>query len=75
MQYAPVLLNAGFLRIWHIIGDPKASPPIPALIPICRSGWFAGVASGRFPKPVKGLGARISAWRAEDIRALIEGAK
>lgn len=40
--------------------------------PICvsRSTWWAGVRSGRFPKPVK-LGPRISAWREEDIRKLI----
>jgi predicted DNA-binding transcriptional regulator AlpA len=29
------------------------------------------VKSGRFPKPVK-LGPRITAWRIEDIRHLIE---
>jgi prophage regulatory protein len=29
------------------------------------------VKSGRYPKPVK-LGPRITAWRAEDIRALIK---
>jgi prophage regulatory protein len=29
------------------------------------------VKSGRFPAPVK-LGPRTTAWRAEDIRALIE---
>lgn len=34
------------------------------------STW-AGVKSGRYPKPVK-LGPRITAWRAEDIWALLE---
>jgi predicted DNA-binding transcriptional regulator AlpA len=29
------------------------------------------VKSGRFPQPVK-LGPRITAWRVEDIRALID---
>ena len=62
----------GFLRIRQIIGDPKASPPIPALIPVGRSTWWAGVAAGRYPAPVK-LGPRLSAWRVEDILALIEG--
>ncbi|HXD35423.1 MAG TPA: AlpA family phage regulatory protein, partial [Rhodanobacter sp.] len=35
--------------------------------------WWNGVRSGRFPKPVK-LGPRTTAWRVEDIRALIDGA-
>jgi prophage regulatory protein len=40
-------------------------------IPCSRSTWFEGVKSGRFPKPLS-LGGRITAWRAEDIHALIE---
>ena len=60
----------GFLRLNQIVGDAKATPPIPPLIPISRSAWWAGVASGRFPPAVK-LGVRTTAWRAEDIRELI----
>jgi prophage regulatory protein len=40
-------------------------------IPISKSTWWAGVKDGRFPKPVK-LGPRITGWRAEDMRTLIE---
>jgi predicted DNA-binding transcriptional regulator AlpA len=36
-----------------------------------RSTWWQGVKTGRFPKPFK-LGPRTTAWRAEDIRALME---
>lgn len=64
------LPEAGFLRLKQILGDPKAQPPIPALIPIRKSSWWAGVKTGRFPKPVK-LGERMTAWRVEDIRKLI----
>ncbi|MBR0704560.1 AlpA family phage regulatory protein [Bradyrhizobium diazoefficiens] len=39
-------------------------------IPVSKSTWWAGVKSGRFPKPVK-LGPRITAWRAEEIQALV----
>jgi predicted DNA-binding transcriptional regulator AlpA len=42
-----------------------------ALIPICKSAWWQGCKSGRFPKPVK-LGPRTTAWRAADIAALLE---
>jgi len=61
------LPEAGFLRIWHIIGDPKAVPP---LIPISRTSWLNSVKSGIFPKSVK-LGARSVAWKTEDICTLI----
>ena len=68
---APSLPSAGYVRLRQVIGDPKAKPPIPAVIPVGKSTWWDGVRSGRFPKPVK-LGPRITAWRVEDIRALIE---
>jgi len=66
-----VLPETGYLRLSQIIGNPKAIPPIPAIIPVSKSTWWAGIKLGRFPKPVK-LGPRITAWRVEDIRALIE---
>lgn len=40
---------------------------------IGRSSWYAGVAEGRFPKPVY-LGPRMSRWKREDVLALLEGA-
>lgn len=67
------LPETGFLRLPQIIGDPKAQPPIPALIPVKKTCWWEGVRTGRFPKPVK-LGPRVTAWRVEDIRALIAAA-
>ena len=68
------LPETGFLRLPQIIGDPKAEPPIPAIIPVKKTCWWEGVRTGRFPKPVK-LGPRVTAWRVEDIRALIAAAR
>lgn len=68
------LPETGFLRIKQIIGDPKANPPIPAIIPVSKTTWWNGVASGRFPKPTHALGPGITAWSAADIRRLIEQA-
>lgn len=48
-------------------------PQILAVIPISKSAWWKGVAEGRLPASVK-LGPRTTAWRVEDIRALISGA-
>ncbi len=66
-----VLPETGFVRLQNIIGDPKSNPPVPAIIPVSKSTWWAGVKSGKFPEPIK-LGPRITVWRVEDIRELIE---
>jgi len=65
------LPQVGFVRLHQIVGNPKANPPIPAIIPVCKSSWWAGVKSGIYPKPIK-LGLRATAWRVDDIRALID---
>lgn len=57
----PGLPQTGFVRL----------PAILAHIPVSRSTWWAGVKSGKYPAPVKSLGANITAWKAEDIHALI----
>ncbi len=62
------LPTEGFLRLNQIIGNKDA----PAIIPVSRSTWWAGVREGRFPKPIK-LGKRTIAWKVADIRRLIEG--
>ena len=51
----------GFLRL----------PQVLEIIPVSKSAWWQGCKDGRFPKPVK-LGPKTTAWRAEDIAALIE---
>jgi len=61
MDQAVKLPGEGFVRL----------PQILAVYPISRSGWWAGVKSGRFPKPVK-LGPRCTAWKVEQIRNLIQ---
>jgi len=61
----------GYVRLKQIRGDPKADPPCPPIIPVSRATWYQGIKDGRFPKPIK-LGERISVWRVEDIRALVE---
>jgi prophage regulatory protein len=64
----------GFLRLRQILGDKKADPPIPPLFPICKSSWWDGIRSGKYPKPLK-LGPGTTVWRVEDIRRLIENAQ
>jgi len=58
------LPETGFVRLSSIL-----APFGP--IPVSKSTWWAGVKEGRYPKPIK-LGRRITAWRVEDIRKLIE---
>jgi len=64
MPPTPALPETGFVRLKSIL-----APHGP--IPISKSTWWQGVRDGRFPKPQK-LGARVTVWRVEDIRALIE---
>lgn len=63
------LPETGFLRLRQIIGDPHASPPVPAIVPVCASAWWKGVREGRYPPSVK-LGPRTTAWTVESIRAI-----
>lgn len=59
----------GFVRIWQIVGCRKRG--IPALIPIGRTTFLNGIRSGKYKiNPVK-LGERTTAYRVEEIRALI----
>ena len=53
--------TTGFLRL----------PQVLTIIPISKSAWWEGCKSGRLPKPVK-LAPRATAWKAEDIAALVQ---
>ncbi len=56
-----ILPETGFIRL----------PEVLKIFPVSKSTWWAGVKSGRFPQGVK-LGQRVTAWRVEDIRTLIQ---
>lgn len=60
--------ETGFIRGWQIWGSKKRNTP--AIIPIGRTTFLNGVKSGKYPKPIK-LGERTTAWKVEEIRALI----
>ncbi|MDY0227151.1 MAG: AlpA family phage regulatory protein [Desulfomicrobium apsheronum] len=66
------LPETGFLRLKQIIGDPKAKPPIPPIIPISRSSWWQGIKNKNYPAPVR-IGKRVTVWKSEEIRALVNG--
>jgi prophage regulatory protein len=57
------LPETGYVRQSHLI---------PAIFPFSSATLWRKVKAGTFPKPVK-LGPRITAWKVEDIRALIRG--
>ena len=64
---------SGFLKLAQILGNPKANPPVPPIIPVCKATWFAGQKgpNPRFPKPVRIGGGRGSFYKVEDIRAIL----
>ncbi|WLS04151.1 AlpA family phage regulatory protein [Shinella oryzae] len=53
----------GYVRVKQILA------PLGPL-PISRSGFWAGVKCGKFPRPRK-ISSRVTVWRAEDILALL----
>lgn len=55
------LPETGFLR----------QPQVLVFVPISRSTLWRRIQAGTFPGPVK-LSARVTAWRAEDLRRWIE---
>ena len=54
------LPETGFLR----------QPQVLVFVPISRSTLWRQIQAGTFPGPVK-LSARVTAWRAEDVRRWI----
>jgi len=58
---ALVLPVDGFLRLRQVL----------QFVPVSRSVWYEGVRRGEYPQGVK-LSASCVAWRAGDIRALLE---
>lgn len=70
------LPETGFLKLRHVLGDPKANPPIPAIVPVCKATWFAGQKgpNPRFPSPVRIGDGRGTFYKVEDIRKLIASA-
>lgn len=58
--HAIQLPQTGFVRL----------PKVLSTIPVSKSTWWAGIKSGKYPAGVK-LSERVTAWRCEDIHALI----
>jgi len=55
------LPQTGYLRL----------PDVLKVYPVSKSTWWAGIKNGKYPAGVK-LSMRITAWKVEDIRALIQ---
>jgi predicted DNA-binding transcriptional regulator AlpA len=60
MDTPPILPPEGFVRL----------PVVLKVLGIGKTTLWQGIRDGRIPKPVK-IGSRITAWKVEDIRALI----
>lgn len=55
------LTHSGFLRL----------KGVQTKIPVSRATWYAGIKSGKYPKPIK-LSEGVSVWRVSDIEALCQ---
>jgi len=56
-----IIPQNGFMRLEQVL----------SVMPIGKTAWYDGIKTGKFPKQVM-LGRRTSAWRASDIRELVE---
>jgi prophage regulatory protein len=56
------------IRVKDICGCRKTGRQ--GYLPISKSSWWAGVAEGKYPPPIK-LGARTTCWRESDVLALV----
>ena len=59
----------GFVRVNQILGDTRKG--IAPFLPISRAHWFQGIKEGMYPRGIK-LSQRVTVWRAQEIRALLE---
>lgn len=59
---------AGLYRVKSIVRTKEGGPP---LIDVSPATWWAGVKSGRFPKPVRN--GSMTFWRGSDLLSMIEG--
>lgn len=60
-KYGTAIPSAGYLRLSTVL----------KIIPVSKTRWYEGIKSGLYPKPVR-IGPRTSAYRAKDIRGLVE---
>lgn len=56
------------IRVKDIVGCKKSGTR--GYLSISKSSWWAGVAEGKYPAPIK-LGARTTCWRESDVLALV----
>jgi prophage regulatory protein len=61
MKDYTLLPETGFVRLRAVLN----------VFPVSKSTWWDGVKAKRYPQPIK-LSRRCTAWRAEDIHALIK---
>ena len=62
-------LQTRTLSLEDIIGNREKG--IPAIIPVGKSTWYAGVKTGRYPKSFEVSEGRV-AWRGSDIYTLLQ---
>lgn len=63
------LPQTGFVRQAQLLSNPKTKAP--GILPFSAATLWRRVAAGTFPSPVR-LSPRVTAWRAEDVRAWLD---
>lgn len=64
-------MKTRYLRMSDLVGNPKADPPVPPMIPAAKSTIWAWVKQGLFPHPLK-LGPRVTVWSESSVLSYLE---
>jgi predicted DNA-binding transcriptional regulator AlpA len=70
VDYSDDFPLTGYVRGRQIYNDPKTGKR--GFTGLSRATWYQGIKDGIFPPPFKPT-PMTSVWRAEDVRAAIEG--
>jgi len=64
-----ILPQTGYVRLPLLVGNTKTGTP--GILPFSASTLWRRVKNQTFPAPLK-LSERVTAWRAEDVRAWLD---
>lgn len=65
-----MFIDEKLYRAAELIGNPKAKPPRPALIPVSVSTFYGMVADGRLP-PGRYLGPACRVWSGRELNQFL----
>lgn len=60
------LKSTRLVRLADLVGNPRALPPIPGIVPLSAATIWRKVSQNQFPRPLK-LGPNSTAWLLSEV--------